>query len=262
MGAALTRARHLLRARNRRADRRALVEGPHLFDEVLRAGAVLHEVFTDAAEAALTCDRLAAAGHDRTPVHVIDERELREITDAETPRVPVVVVSWPEPPASPLERGTWVVLDAVQDPGNVGTLLRAAAAFGVAGVVAARGTADVWSPKVIRAGQGAHFHVPVVSERGGDVELDDERISAWAEEGRLWVAAADGTPVYESTAEASTDRVLVLGNEARGVSERFDRPGAVRVAVPQSRRVESLNVAMAGSVLMSWLDWSASRSTE
>jgi TrmH family RNA methyltransferase len=152
-------------------------------------------------------------------------------------------------------------LDGVGDPGNVGTLTRSAGAFGLGGVICSPGTADPWSPKALRAGMGAQFSLPVVTE----VEAADlqGRFAAMAAKGRpaprvLIADSNDGTDVRE-IAEAvpaegaatggvknASGTVLVLGSERSGPVAQWAQ--AQRVTIPQ-RRFDSLNVAMAGTVL-------------
>lgn len=255
MGAALTRVRRLLRARTRRAARRALLEGPHLLEEALRARVALHDVL--AVEEDVPSVRALLARHGRTElrVDVVSTEELADVADAETPRGPVVVVDWTVPPDDPLgEPGPWVVLDGVQDPGNVGTLLRSAAAFGATGVVAGRGTADLWSPKVLRAAQGAHFHLATASETAGDVDLAELLQGVVSTGAEVWTTAATGEPLYANDV-AVAPRAVVLGNEARGVSDGLRGLATREVSVPQGDGAESLNVGVAGSIVLSWLAW-------
>jgi RNA methyltransferase, TrmH family len=148
-------------------------------------------------------------------------------------------------------------LDGVGDPGNVGTLARSAVAFGLGGVICSPGTADPWSPKALRAGMGAQFSLPVVTE----VEAADlqARFGALAARGtpapRVLIADSNaGIDVREIAASESpaedaspaSGMVLVLGSERNGPAAQWSR--AQRVTI-QQRRFDSLNVAMAGTVL-------------
>lgn len=127
-----------------------------------------------------------------------------------------------------------VALDAVQDPGNVGTIVRLAAAFDAAGVLLLSGCADAFGPKAIRASAGAILTVPVAPATIGD--LDGATIVATAMDG-------------ECVDPPSRDAVLVFGNEGAGVSEALLHR-ARRIAIPMSRRVESLNVAASAAILL------------
>ena len=132
-----------------------------------------------------------------------------------------------------------LILENVQDPGNVGTLLRSAAAAGIQQVVCTKGSASLWSPRVLRAGMGAHFSIKTFE----NIQLEDilERFEI---------------PVYVTSSHRSTSlydqdlkqpSVWVLGNEGQGVSE-YALAHAKAVSIPQPGGQESLNVAIAGSV--------------
>jgi RNA methyltransferase, TrmH family len=169
------------------------------------------------------------------------------ICDTDTPQGIVAVVAMPEAPAAPFAAaGAWLLLDEVQDPGNVGTLLRAAEAFGARGALATEGTADLFSGKVVRSAQGAHFRLTLLA--AAPATLD----AFAAAGGAVWAAAADGESVYAAPRPPALF-ALALGNESRGVSDAVARRAVRSVAVPQRGRADSLNVAMAGSVLLSWL---------
>ncbi len=247
MSAALTRARKLLRARHRRRAGVFLAEGPHVIEEALAAEFVPIEAFVgpDPTPAADLC---AQRLHDHgVPLHLLDETDLREVADTTTPQGVVAILPEPPPPNQPFESpGLWLALDAVQDPGNAGTLLRAAEAFGAAGVIVRAGTVDIWSPKTVRSGQGAHFHLPIVDD--DEAPLAELRRCG----GEVWVADGAGESVYDTPPRPALC-ALVLGNEAQGVSESARAVADRAVAVPQSGRTESLNVALAGAVLLSWL---------
>ena len=146
-----------------------------------------------------------------------------------------------------LSRELVFFLDCVGDPGNVGTITRSAVAFGLGGVICSPGTADPYSPKALRAGMGAQFSLPVVTEvQPGDLEA---RIAALAGRGETppRVLVADPTSGIDVREVARTGGVVVvLGSERSGPTAPWQR--AERVTIPQ-RRFDSLNVAMAGTVL-------------
>lgn len=136
-----------------------------------------------------------------------------------------------------------LVLDAVQDPGNVGTLVRAAAALGAAGVVALPGTGDLWSAKAVRAGMGAHFALPVLH-----APLDALAAALDAAGVPLWGADGAGAPV--DAADAPPALALAVGNEGAGLGAAVRARAAALVSVPTTGAVESLNAAVAGSILL------------
>lgn len=178
-------------------------------------------------------------------VHEVDERDFREWADTETPQGILAVAEIPRATldAIPLDADPAVilVLDAVQDPGNFGTLVRTAEALGAAGVVSLPGTVDPWNPKSVRAAMGSSFRLPVV-------ESDWETLEPWlAERGVATVASAVAATPLESLPRRAA---LVLGNEGAGVSADTLRRAELVLGIPLRGRAESLNVAAAGAILL------------
>jgi TrmH family RNA methyltransferase len=138
-----------------------------------------------------------------------------------------------------------LVLDGVQDPGNVGTLLRSAAGLGASAVLTLPGTVDPWSAKVVRASMGALFRLPTVGDTA-------EAVAAFLAAQRivLWGADGAGEPVGTLAAHAPDRLAVAVGNEGAGLSGAVRARAARLVAVPSSGLVESLNVAVAASILL------------
>ena len=222
-----------------------LVEGPRVARDAVDAGATVHEaLYTGEAAGdpavARVLEDLRRAG---TELDEVSEAELNELADTVTPQGLLLVVGIPEASLAAVSPPRLAVLDAVQDPGNVGTLIRAADALGAGGVAVLAGTADPWSPKVVRAAAGASFRLPIVRATA-------EEVAAWCRDRGvpLLAAAADGDPAPR--AAGARDAALVFGNEGAGVSAGTLRLADGVVAVPQRGPADSLNVAMAGAILM------------
>jgi TrmH family RNA methyltransferase len=240
----LERVRDLRTPRGRREHGSFLLEGPTLLDEAARSGLAIAELYGTEAGFAANADlvaRLEAAG---TPAFAIPERLLARLSDLETP--PGILAVAPVPAialAAMLARpGPVLLLAGVADPGNAGTLLRSAEAFGAAGGVFGRGGVDPFSPKVVRGAMGSLFRLPVAVASAEDV------LQAAAASGRPIVAATlDGEPL--DSAALPADAILAIGNERHGVGAflpRWDR--AVRIE--QASATESLNAAVAGGILL------------
>ena len=138
-----------------------------------------------------------------------------------------------------------LVLDRIQDPGNMGTLVRTAVAAGYRAIIALTGTADIYSPKVLRATAGMVFEIPVVYVR--DTETLTETLRRAGK--RIAVTTVEGgVPYYEE--DLSSGIALVIGNEGGGVSEALAQAADVRVTIPMRGRIESLNAAVAAAILM------------
>jgi len=149
------------------------------------------------------------------------------------------------PPPAEGVTSPFLYLAGIGDPGNVGTLIRAAAALGVAAVFFGPGTADPYSGKALRATMGAIFQVPFF------LTVNPETLVGWAERSGLEILCADshdGKPVWEASMAGGF--VLVLGSERDGVPRRLLDAAAQTVTIPQSEETESINVAMAGTAIL------------
>lgn len=238
------------KARGRRG--LALIEGVRLVEEALAAGLTFHGALVAPDLARTTRGRDLVVELERHAVSVEEgsARALAEVAETEAPQGIVAVVearSW-SPGDIPLagERTVALVIDGVQDPGNVGTLIRTAHALGAAGTVVLRGTADVLNPKALRAAMGATFRHPVVP-------LDDAAFIAWARKHgvTLWATAADGEPLgWALGAERAGPIAVIVGNEGAGIRPQLNAVTAKRVAIPLAQGAESLNVAVAAGILL------------
>jgi TrmH family RNA methyltransferase len=249
MGSQLvTTVRNLQQRKGRRRRALTLAEGVRLVEEALAAGvpiqgAVVSPALADTARGAAL---LGTLGTRAVPVEELAERAFRELADTDTPQGIIAVIEPPRWTLPDLKVGPGapaLVLDAVQDPGNVGTLLRTAFALGAAGLVLLKGTADLANPKVVRGAMGASFRLPAVS-------ADEPEFAAWAQRERItiWTAAADGAPLTRATVPERL--ALVVGNEGAGVSPAIRALAQQHVAIPLVRGAESLNVAVAAGILL------------
>jgi len=169
----------------------------------------------------------------------------KELTDTE--HTQGVFAHCRQPEYSEEEQSRWkrvLLIDAVQDPGNVGTMIRTADAAGVDGIVLGKGSADPYNPKTVRSGQGSHFHLPVVK---GNLYTWVNRLKA---EGIpvYGTALKQAIPFYE--VESSTQFGLIVGNEGAGIDEDILTMTDQNVTIPILGQAESLNVAVATGVLL------------
>jgi TrmH family RNA methyltransferase len=241
--------RDLGRRRGRERRGLALAEGVRLVEEALASGITIRGAAVSPALEGTTRGvalkaRLVAQG---VRIEEVTPAELEELADTDHPQGIVAVVeprAWTLADLTIAPESVVLVLDGVQDPGNVGTMLRTAHALGSVGVVALRGTADLTNPKVLRGSMGAAFRLPAVA-------ADEDAFLVWAaEQGMtIWAAAADGTPFARSGTRAGPI-ALVVGNEGAGVSPGIARAAAHRVAIPLRPDAESLNVAVAAGILL------------
>ena len=236
----------LRRGRERRG--LALAEGVRLVEEALAAGVpVRGAAVSSTLEGTARGSALKSALlHSGVRLEEVGPAELDALADTEHPQGIVAVV---EPPRWKLDHmagraGPVLVLDGVQDPGNVGTMLRTALGLGAAGVVALKGTAELTNPKVVRGSMGALFRLPCVAS-------DAEEFLAWARRQGLpiWIAEADGAPLATDRG-ASNRPAIVVGNEGAGVGDAMAAAADLRLAIPLAEGAESLNVAIAAAILL------------
>jgi TrmH family RNA methyltransferase len=183
-------------------------------------------------------------------VEEVGARMLAQLADTETPQGIIAVIEPRRRNAgdfTPSSGAVALVIDGVQDPGNVGTLIRTAHALGAAGTIVLRGTADPTSPKALRAAMGATFHHTVVP-------LDDNGFIAWARKHAmtLWATASDGVPLPRAleTRNPEGPIAVIVGNEGAGIRPQLNAIAAQRVAIPLAQGAESLNVAVAAGILL------------
>ena len=242
----LKQLRSLSSAKGRAAHGCFLIEGEKLVRDAIDVGAPIAEL--------LATDDRAAALRPGT-VTPISAKDAARLSDTRSPQGCFAVVRDTLPAAADAlaalpARGpsTLVAMDAVQDPGNAGALIRLATAFGADAVLTGPGTADPIHPRVVRAATGAWFHVVIARSPG--LAADLRLLSGRGYE--IVGAAADGPSVWD---EAPTDaaparRALVLGNEGGGFSPGIAAVLDRRVGVPIAPHVESLNVAVAAGIIL------------
>jgi RNA methyltransferase, TrmH family len=251
-----SRTRLLGRLRRRRARVReglVLAEGLRVAREALDCGASVR--FAVASPRALELgaeDILHALRGSGVEVIELDDRELAALADTDAPQGLLLVCREPRPdPDSVLEGDRLLLLDGLQDPGNVGTLVRSAAAFGLEGVVALDGTTDPWGAKAVRASAGAAFRVPLLTAPWAAVAA-----AVSTPRRPLLIADAAGAPMAAPPGRWT----LVVGGEGAGVRPEVRERAGRAVAIPMPGGTESLNAGVAGSILMYALTRPGSRS--
>ena len=223
------------------------METPKLVLEAFESGLVVESVIVPSnvhpePEIAEACDATDAK------MFSLDADAYAKLADAKTPQPALAVVAAPVLDID--ERFTssgpamFLVLVDVSDPGNVGTLIRTAEAAGFAGVLVTSETADVLSPKVVRASAGSMLRVPVA-----EIDLVDLPAALKRLDAKGIATAMDGTPYTELTLDSDASVAIILGSEAHGLGEQVRRFADHTVSIPMHGKVESLNVATTGAVL-------------
>ncbi|MCY3913969.1 MAG: RNA methyltransferase [Chloroflexi bacterium] len=233
--------RSLQRASARRRAGHTVVEGPKLVAEALHAGVVESVlcVKDPSPAAAAAVDEAAARG---ISVRRCTDGVFNAVADTETPQGILAVIATPDPPPPP-GPALLLVLDGVQDPGNVGAMVRSAAAAGATGVICTPGTADAYSPKAMRAGAGGQLRVPI---RKAPEPADFESVAPDVD---MYTASADADLAYHDI-DWTVPCGLIVGAESAGVSPDWRAASRAAVRVPMQREVESLNAAAAAAVIL------------
>jgi len=169
-------------------------------------------------------------------------------TEVNPQGVIAVVALIPTPECIP--SGSLLVCDEIQDPGNLGTLIRIAHWFGLAGVITTPGTVDVVNPKVIRSAMGSHFHLPVFSMEIPDI------LEKTAKSHQILLSVVRGGIPLPSFKKTDQPFILVIGNEARGVNPMWTGDAVLPVTLPPLSNCESLNASTAAAAILSLLKYS------
>jgi TrmH family RNA methyltransferase len=227
--------------RARREAGQFVIEGVRLAEEALQAGltpaTLIHTPRLDERG-----EQVLQGYRNRGVASIpVDGRALRAASATHTPQgILAVLPLQPRPlPAAPT---FLLILDGLRDPGNLGAILRTAAAAGVQGVLAAPGSADPYQPKALRAGMGAHFRLPVHAAGW------DEIAGYAAPLQTLLADAAGGTPF--TAADLAAPLALIIGGEARGADPQIENLAPRRIRIPMPGGTESLNAAVAAGILI------------
>ncbi len=244
----LTTARDLKRRKARERNGLFVAEGVRTVEELARSPITVEAVLRAAraasdVRAGAAVRSLAARG---VPVLEVSDAEFDSAADTEHPQGLLAIARQPQRTLGTLTLGVHarlLVLDAIQDPGNVGVLIRTAAALGTTAVVALPGTVDVWNAKVVRGAVGTHFRFPAVEATAAALHdyLDHHAVA-------LWGTDASGSPIETLTAP---DRLAIaVGNEGAGLSDALRARCSTVVSLPMSPHVESYNVAVAAGITL------------
>lgn len=253
--AAYKQAAKYVHTKDARKDGVFLMEGIRAVDEVLKAedwvvkSIWIGEALTkDAPDYVKKVEMQAEC-----PMNIIPDAMLKKLSETETPQGIVAVVERRsfritevlKEAALKKEKPLLVILENLQDPGNVGTIIRTADAVGATAVVVTKGTADVYSSKVIRSTMGSLLHIPVCI-----VEAVPALSEALKKAGVQVLAAAlkDSVSIYD--ADMTKPTALLVGNEGNGLSDDAILSASQAVKIPMPGQAESLNAAMAGGVLL------------
>ncbi|MFZ5524490.1 MAG: TrmH family RNA methyltransferase [Pseudomonadota bacterium] len=229
-------------ARQRGKVNQTLLDGAHLLASYLDAGMLPRHVLLNAA--ALNDDEITAllGRMDGVPITQLDEKLFAGLSELKTPTGILALIDIPHPATSIADSRFALLLEDIQDPGNLGSMLRSAAAAGCDAVFLSPGCADAWSPKVLRAAMGGHFVLQIH-------ELQDLPGVARAFSGRLLAATLQGgVSLYDCDLRGNL--AFLIGNEGAGLSGELLDLATQKIAIPMRGKVESLNAAAATAICL------------
>lgn len=241
------RLKHARRVRDGREDDLIFVEGERLVEECLQSGLALAACFHSPEVSPRAQTILAELAERGCPLLPTTDVVLATVSDTVNSQGIIVLAERPTAEVEDilLSGNLIVCLNEVRDPGNFGTILRTAEAAGVTGVVAMKGSVDAYSPKVLRSAMGSAFRLPIAT--GVSVEGLMEHLHKAGLQ--IVAATADGEMIYHDV-NWLNPTMVVLGNEATGVSDELLEMSDERIRIPLRSPVESLNVAAAAAVIL------------
>ncbi len=191
----------------------------------------------------------AGPGGEAVPYEIVSDSVFNAMSDTRSPQGVLALVRQyeytPDDIIKDDDETVLLILEDIQDPGNLGTMLRAGEAAGIDGVIMSAGTADIYNPKVVRSTMGSIFRVPFMYADSLDAVIKDIR----SREVRIYAADASGEKVYDQ-ADLRGRSAFLIGNEGNGLTKETLALADERVRIPMAGKVESLNAAIAASILM------------
>ncbi len=235
---------------SRPEDNRIALEGPHLVSEAIRSGLRI-EAILSSASGERHLPALQAALDRPTLILRTTDKLFDSLASTETPQGIAALARAPEYKLEDLLHAAdslVIVLVAAQNPGNVGAILRSAEAFGATGVIATRGTAHPYSPKALRASSGSSLRLPMLAELAPTIALTQLRVSGL----QILAASASQNPNARRPDELDLRApfALLIGNEGAGLPPDIERSADARVRIQVAAPVESLNAAVAASLIL------------
>lgn len=228
------------RAKERREANAFVVEGVRLVEEAVHSNWVIKFALYDETLSERGRSQVESLRSRGVDVEMVSDNLMKSLSETDTPQGILAVLQFSNLPI-PNSPNFLLIPDQIRDPGNLGTLLRSAAATGVQAVLLPPETTDAFAPKVVRSGMGAHFRLPIHS-------MNWDEITATTRDLQIFLADMDGKSCWGT--DLSTPLALIVGGEAEGASEQARKLVTQNISIPMAGSVESLNAGVAGSVLM------------
>nr|WP_248278423.1 RNA methyltransferase [Bacillus sp. DNRA2] len=219
-----------------------LVEGFHLVEEALKREDTIIDLIVNE-----TTELPPQWNYGSIPVTQVTEEVIKTLSDTETPQGVIAVCRQERTSLDDATAKTFLLIDAAQDPGNVGTMIRTADACGIDAVIVGKGSVDIYNPKVLRSAQGSHFHLPIIT---GDLH---DWIETFSQKGiPVYGTSLENGQVYTEV-QPTPGFALIVGNEGSGVAKELLEQTTKNLYIPIYGKSESLNVAVATGILLYYL---------
>ena len=230
------------RSKERREAGAFVAEGVRLVEEAVKANWTCRFALYDETLSERGLSQVESLKSRGVDVEEVSVSVMKSISETEAPQGILAVLEFSNLPI-PSSPNFILIPDQIRDPGNLGTLLRSAAASGVQAILIPPDTTDAFAPKVLRSGMGAHFRLPIRSMGWEEIEKAVKPDAL-----NVYVADMDGTSCWEMDLRQPV--ALIVGNEAEGASESARKLADGKISIPMSGETESINAGVAGSVLM------------
>ena len=218
-----------------------VIEGERIVTDAVSSGAPIDQVFLSESFSSSNSVFIDKLAQHNTAARIIPDNQMKSISGTVTPSGVLALCRIPEQPIIEITKGQNILyLDTIQDPGNLGTLLRSASWFGIEHIVLSENCIDPYNPKVVRGGMGAHFNLNIFTDTPLRLLGKHTKIGGFQE----------GKSIYDIDKKVIEPWVLVVGNEANGISEENANLIDLKITIPKIGKGESLNAAVAGSVLL------------
>ncbi|MCR1935360.1 TrmH family RNA methyltransferase [Clostridium tepidum] len=221
-----------------------IIEGFRFFEEALKSNSNIDKVFIE--EKSLNKLKELYKKYsikDNIDTYIVSYSVLKNISNTENPQGIVAVINYFKKESLDLENGFYILVDKVQDPGNMGTIIRTAHAAGALGIITTKGTVDVYNEKTLRSTMGSIFYIPIIE----DDNLNKVRFLQ--QNGfRLLISSLDTNNNFYDV-NMTENMIIAVGNEGNGISEDLNNISDIKVKIPMPGLAESLNVAVACSIM-------------
>ncbi|MEW8956423.1 TrmH family RNA methyltransferase [Clostridium sp.] len=229
--------------KQRKASKQFLVEGIKSIEEVISSSYTLDSILYSHKVEGKIDSIIEGLTHSNVKIYEIKHEILKSLCSTENPQGVLAVVNMKDFKVDVLNNGFYVLVDKVQDPGNIGTIIRSAHASGAKGIIVTKGTVDIFNDKALRSTMGSAFHIPII-EDDGDI------LPYLKSKGYKFLVSSLQSDKNFFEVDLKGNLVLCVGNEGSGISDYIYDLGDIRVKIPMPGGAESLNVAVASSIMM------------